>query len=149
MTFISFSTPQKNPRSTVNYNVRIHQETEQNETKSWTGWPKATRKEDNFSRVTSLRERRLAALNITTRLKQCPKNVSKSTVKRRLCEVRLYGRIAIKKPLLRKQSNVKKLQWVKEPNDWTIEQWNKVFWTDESKFKIFVSICSKELVKEL
>ena len=56
---------------------------------------------------------------------------------RKHCETGLYGRIVGKKPLLRKQNNVKRLQWAKAHKAWTIEQWNKVFWTDKSKFKIF------------
>ena len=63
------------------------------------------------------------------------KNVSTSTV-RRLCEASLYGRNAVKKPLLRKQNNVKSLQWAKAHKDWTIEQWNKFLWTDKSKFEL-------------
>ena len=43
------------------------------------------------------------------------------------------------KLLLRKQNNAKRLQWAKVHKDWTIEQWNKVLWTEESKFEIFGS----------
>ena len=42
-------------------------------------------------------------------------------------------------PLLRKQNNVKRLQWTKAHKYWTIELRNKVLWSDESKFKIFRS----------
>ena len=66
-------------------------------------------------------------------------NVTTSTMNRKLCEAGLYGRITVKKPLLWKQNNVKKLQLTKVLKDWKIEQWNKVLWTDESKFKIFES----------
>ena len=38
------------------------------------------------------------------------------------CEAGLYGRIAIKKHLLRKQDNVKRFQLAKVHKDWTIEQ---------------------------
>ena len=67
------------------------------------------------------------------------KNVSTSTVRRRLCATGYNGRIVVKKPLLKKQNNVKRLQWVNTHKDWTIEQWNKVLWTDGSKFEIFGS----------
>ena len=67
------------------------------------------------------------------------KNVSTSTMRRRQCETGLYSRIAVKKPLLRKQNNVKGLQWGKVHKDWTIEQWNKVLWTDELKVEILGS----------
>ena len=67
------------------------------------------------------------------------KNVSTYTVRRRLSEADLYGRIAIDKPLLKKQINIKSLHWTKERINRTIEQWNKVLWTDKSKFEVFRS----------
>ena len=87
-----------------------------------------------------LRDKRLTAPNITPQLDQCSeKEVSTSTVRRRLCKADLYGRIEIQKPLLRKQDNVKKFQRVKVHKDWTIEQWNKFLWTEKFKFEIFGS----------
>ena len=65
--------------------------------------------------------------------------MSISTVWRRLYEAGLYGRIAIKKVLLRKQNNIKRFLWAKVHKDWTIQLWIKVLWTDESKFEIFGS----------
>ena len=59
--------------------------------------------EDNFINVTSSYDRKLTAPNTTAQLNQGhEKNVSTSTVRRRLSEAGLYGRIAVKKPLLRK-----------------------------------------------
>ena len=61
-----------------------------------------TYKEKNFIKVTSLRDRRVTAPNITAQLNQChKKNESIFTLKRRLCEAGLYGRISVKKPLLK------------------------------------------------
>ena len=57
---------------------------------------------------------------------------------RELCEAGLHDRI-VKKPLLRKQNNVKRLQWTKVHKDWKIEQWNKILWSEESKFENFGS----------
>ena len=68
------------------------------------------------------------------------KNVSTSTVGRKVSEAVLYDRIAVKKPLLRKQNNVKRLQLAKVHKNWKIEQCNKVLWTKKSKFKIFRSV---------
>ena len=65
------------------------------------------------------------------------KNVSISTVRRKFSEVGVYGRIAVKKSLLRKQNNVKRLQWAKTHKDWTRKHWNNIVWVDESKFKNF------------
>ena len=45
------------------------------------------------------------------------KNASTSSMRRRLCEAGLYARITVKKPLLKKQNNVKRLPWVKAHKD--------------------------------
>ena len=97
------------------YTVRRHQEKGQNKTKEMAGKLKATtRAEDIFIRLISLFGRRLTALNITAQLNQSlEKNVSTSIMKRRFCEAGLYGRIAAKKPLSRKQSVDLKI-----PLDW-------------------------------
>ena len=76
-----------------------------------------------ISSVTSLYDRRFTALNITAQLNQfSEENESKYTVRRRLCEPGLYGRITVKKSQLRKQNNFKRLQWAKAHKNWTIEQ---------------------------
>ena len=131
----------KIPRTTEDYTVWRYQETGPHKTKSRSGRPKeTTRAEDNFITVTSLRHRRLTASNIPVQLNQChAKNVSISIIRRKLNEAGLYGRIAFKRPLLRKQNNVKRLQRAKAHKDLTIEQWNKVLWIDKSKFEIFRS----------
>lgn len=51
----------------------------------------------------------------------------------------MHGRIAVRKPLLRKQNKQKRLNWAQQHKDWTIEQWKRVLWTDESKFEIYGS----------
>ena len=55
---------------------------------------------------------------------------------RRLCKAGIYGRITIKKAVLRKQNNIKTLQCAKTQKDWLTEQWNKVLWKDDKNFKI-------------
>ena len=88
---------------------------------------------DNFITVISLCYRRLTGPNITAQLNQFyEKNVSTSTVRKRLCQAGLYGRITVKKTLSGKQDN--KLRCT----DWAIELWNQVIWIDVSKFEIFV-----------
>jgi hypothetical protein len=63
-----------------------------------------------------------------------PKPVHLSTVKRHLNEANLFGRAAIKKPLLHIQNKRKRLQWTKKHQQWTLRQWEKVLWSDEFKF---------------
>ena len=51
----------------------------------------------------------------------------------------LHERVAVKKPLLCKANIRKRLEFAKTYKDWTVDQWMKVLWTDESKFEIFGS----------
>lgn len=43
----------------------------------------------------------------------------------------------MKKPLLREVNRKKRLARAKEHRRWTIAEWKKVLWSDESKFEIF------------
>ena len=87
-----------------------------------------------------MRDRRLTGQQLQAQLNTGrSKEVSVSTVKRRLRAAGLTGRVAVRKPLLRWQNKKKRLAWVMKHHQWTTENWKKVFWTDESKFEIFVS----------
>lgn len=61
------------------------------------------------------------------------------TIKRRLINVNLNGRVAARKPLLRPTNKKKRLAWAKEHQQWTPEDWKTVLFTDESKFQVFGS----------
>ena len=65
-------------------------------------------------------------------------HISTSTVQRRLCETGLDGRIAPRKPLL-ETNEKKRLAWAKNHEQWTLDRWKSVLWSDESKFEIFGS----------
>ena len=66
-------------------------------------------------------------------------DISTSTVQRRRRESGFHGRIAAKKPRLKETNKKKRLVWAKKHNEWTIERWKSVLWSDESKFEIFGS----------
>ena len=66
-------------------------------------------------------------------------NISRSTVTRRLHDVGLYGRVAVKKPLISKKNQKARLQFAKDHLNWTTEDWKKVCFSDESKFNLFGS----------
>lgn len=66
-------------------------------------------------------------------------SVSVSTVKRRLRERGLFGRVAVKKPYLREENRKKRLKFAQQHKNWSIQQWKSVLWSDESKFEIFGS----------
>lgn len=55
------------------------------------------------------------------------------TIKRRLREAGLFGRVCRKKPLLSEKNRKKRLEFAKKYRDWTVEQWKKVLFSDETK----------------
>ncbi len=44
------------------------------------------------------------------------------------------------KPLLKQKHRQKRLTWAKEKNNWTVAQWSKVLFSNESKFAINLEI---------
>lgn len=66
-----------------------------------------------------------------------PNMVSFSTIRRSLHRFDMFGRVACKKPLLRKYNLRKRLRFAKQHVHWTVKQWVKVLFTDESKFEVF------------
>ncbi|XGW22217.1 hypothetical protein V3C99_004875 [Haemonchus contortus] len=61
-------------------------------------------------------------------------NPSLSTVQRRLREAGLFGRRPAKKPLISAKNRKARLDWAQAHKNWTVRQWRKVIWSDESKF---------------
>jgi hypothetical protein len=100
-----------------------------------------------YQRKTSEREDRyiLRALNqnydrplrdITNEL---PVNISERTLRRRRSEAGLGSYIAASKPGLTRENVAKRLAWAEKYKDWTIEDWKKVIWSDESSIWIGVN----------
>ena len=65
--------------------------------------------------------------------------ISESTVRRRLHEIGLYGRVARKKSYVNKINRRKRLEYTKTYREKPLGFWNKVLWSDESKFNLFGS----------
>jgi transposase len=59
------------------------------------------------------------------------------TIRNRLIDFGLDGRVMRKKPYLKVAQRMRRLQWCKEHRDWTVEQWSKVLFSDESPFTLF------------
>lgn len=59
-------------------------------------------------------------------------DASLSTVKDRLNKGGLPGRIARKKPLLTQRHRQARLEWARQHRNWTVEQWNNCYFSDES-----------------
>jgi len=65
--------------------------------------------------------------------------VSASTIRRSLKRQGLVARVKKKKPLLLKRHRIARKAFAKKYRNWTIEDWRRVVWSDESKFLIFGS----------
>lgn len=126
-------------KSTVNLTIRRFQETGSLEDRNRPGPSRITSKaDDERIKLISKRNRKLTAPEIAAEFNQGrAKKISVSTVKRRLVEANLHGRVASRKPLLRRGNKQKRLQWAKLHRNWTINEWKNVLWSDESKFEVF------------
>jgi transposase len=69
--------------------------------------------------------KQLAELNLA--------NISPQTVRRRLYEANLHGRALVSKPLLKDHHVKARLEFAKKYRNWTIMDWKRVLWSDESK----------------
>jgi len=65
--------------------------------------------------------------------------VSESTIRRRAHEVGFYGRVARKKPYVNKINRGKRLEYARTYREELFGYWNRVIWSDESKFNLFGS----------
>ncbi|GBN90487.1 hypothetical protein AVEN_36480-1, partial [Araneus ventricosus] len=63
-------------------------------------------------------------------------SVSEHTVQRTLLDMGLCRRRPTRVPLLTKRHRQLRLQWAREHRDWTIDEWKRVAWSDESRFLI-------------
>lgn len=102
---------------------------------------KTTPREDRTLKFESLSNRKASAKALA--LKRAPSfvknNISVSTVKNRLREAGLNGRVARKKPLLAKKNIKARYEWAKDHLNWTVDDWKNVIFSDESPFQLFQS----------
>ncbi len=61
---------------------------------------------------------------------------SRATTHRRVKEFGYSCHIPLVKPLLNHRQHQRRLTWTKEKKNWTVAQWSKVLFSDESKFCI-------------
>jgi len=65
-----------------------------------------------------------------------PVKVCTRTIARVLAEEGLPSRVAAKKPFLSDRHRAARLAFAKMHKDWSVEDWKRVLWTDESTFEI-------------
>ncbi|CDQ75790.1 unnamed protein product [Oncorhynchus mykiss] len=96
----------------------------------------ATGKEDPESpllqRISSLEfPASVTAAQINASQSSSNRHISTSTIQRRQRESGLHGRIDT--------NNKKRFAWSKKHEQWILDWWKSVLWSDESKFEIFGS----------
>lgn len=97
---------------------------------------KLTQREKKSLVIQSKKNRFLTA-NQLRRLCDVEDKVSVSTVKRVLRSAQLFGRVAVKKPLLTTAMRKKRMAWCIERKLWNLTDWSKIIFTDESKIELF------------
>lgn len=65
--------------------------------------------------------------------------LSVRTVRRRLNEAGLLGRIPRKKPFLSEDNRCRRLAFARRYRDWSLREWKNVLWTDETKITLYGS----------
>jgi hypothetical protein len=97
---------------------------------------KTTEREDRYIER-ALKQNNLLPLRDITNIIGLP--ISENTVRRRRSEAGLGSYIAAEKPGLRAENVAKRLEWALKYKDWTVEDWKRIIWSDESSIWIGVN----------
>ncbi len=80
-------------------------------------------------------DRKAKVTQITTRYNQCMQNtISERTTRRTLKQINYSSRRPHRVPLLSAKNRKRRLQFTQAQQNWTIEDWKNVAWSDESRF---------------
>ena len=60
---------------------------------------------------------------------------TRTGVENALHDAELFSFVARKKPFVTETQKIKRLEWCLERQNWTLEQWRRMIWTDESSFE--------------
>ncbi|CAI9538094.1 unnamed protein product, partial [Staurois parvus] len=86
------------------------------------------------------RSHQLSAESIAKDLQTwCGLQISTTTVRRELHGMGFHGRAAASKPSITKCNAKHRMPWCKARHHWTLEQWRRVLWSDQSRFSAWQS----------
>ena len=125
-------------RKGVQTMIKGYKETKSFKNRKGQGCKKSTTtREDRSLKRASLADRRKSSSELSAELRRegANKNISARTV-RRLLEVGLKGCKAWKKPYLSQANKKKRLEFAKNHENWTPDDWGKIVWSDESNFEV-------------
>lgn len=98
-----------------------------------------SRRDDSVIIRKALQNRRRSSKDISADMAEIGVTVSARTVRRRLFKAGLKARIPRKKPYLNAAQRKKRVDWCKDHKNWTVDDWSKVLFSDESRISIFGS----------
>ena len=86
------------------------------------------------------RGHQLSAESMATDLQtSCGLQISSRTVRRELHGMGFHGPAAASKPYINQCNAKRGMQWCKARCHWTLEQWRRLLWRDQSRFSIWQS----------
>jgi transposase len=110
--------------------------------KKGSGRPRNTSSKQNRLIVrTAIKNRKATSKEIKHQLNL---DISSKTIRRRLNEANITSCIAVKKPFISKTNLKKRLQWAKEHENWNVDKWKSVLFSDECT--IFLHWAGQRLV---
>ena len=121
-------------QSTVNRIIKWYAITSSIKNKQRSGRPKKISEDDHKNLLNIIeKNRRITLQDIAKEITSKP---SKSTICQALHDANFHSRIAAKKPFICARNQEKRLAFVLECQNFTIEDWKHIVWTDESIFEI-------------
>lgn len=123
------------PFSTVQYSLKCFKQRKSHKNFKSSGRPRATTSSmDKF--MTNMIEisDKPNAIDVANKLAEMNlADISVQTVRRRLNESDLHGRATQKKPLLTNKHVKQRLEFGLKHQSWTVDDWKRVLWSDETK----------------
>lgn len=131
----------KLPKSTVQSIIEKYQKIESVSNIPGRGRKRATtEREDRIIGRKMLQDRKKSAGSIAAEIGQeLSVQVSPATIRNRLREAEYHGRIARKKPYIDERNYVKRVRWARSYLERPTVFWNRILWSDESRFKLYRS----------
>lgn len=125
-------------KSVIHRVVKRYRETGEYRRRRGQGPKRVTnQREDRYITLTALRNRFMPATAVRGELIRSHNvNVSVKTIRRRLRERSLTSRRAKRAPLLTQQHKVERVAYANNYQRWTMREWGRVLFTDESKFSL-------------
>lgn len=118
--------------------IKRFQETGSQNHRARSGRPRiSTERADRSLVRISLSDRKLTSAHLRREWKESTGvEAARSTVRQRLLDSGLRGCKARKKPFVNEQQRRRRLAWAKAHQNWSIEEWQRVLFSDESTFTL-------------